>query len=157
MNGEVMKLRVVTLKIVCLIFNQIEEYALSRYNTNTNGAYIYTKACCFVIVFDVNGTSENAVTSLNFWLKGIKQNTDNSIEIPLVVLGNFIHEFLKQIIGNKTDKQKKNDDITKEIERWCTINNATFFKTSALNTQETEEVFSGICQIIKKHKSEDTR
>ena len=109
------------------------------------GASFYRNTETCVLVFDL--TSRESFDNIESWRNNFMSSLNLSEE----------EKFPFVLVGNKSDLEDKiqvNDDVIKD---YCIQhNNISFFKTSAKEKTNLEEVFSEVAGLaLKRYKSED--
>ncbi|MHA1212375.1 MAG: Rab family GTPase, partial [Candidatus Heimdallarchaeota archaeon] len=90
-----------------------------------------------VLVFDI--TNRNTFTSLDYWLKQIRQNAK---DIPVV------------LAGNKIDIANQRKISSEEAQAFATERGLIYLETSAKSGVSVPDLFDGLVKVIKKRDSD---
>ena len=99
--------------------------------------HYYRGANGVLLTFDISNKS--SFEKLNFWLKDLKENSDN------------IDELFICLIGNKLDKEDKREVSKEEANKYARENNMPYFEVSAKTGQGIKNLFDEVIKgaIIK--------
>ena len=92
--------------------------------------HYYRGANGILLTFDISNRS--TFEKLNFWLKDLKENSDN------------INELFICLIGNKIDKENKREVSKEEANKYAKENNFQYFEVSAKTGQGIKSLFDEV-------------